>query len=615
MVEKVGKWVPFIVRVPDIGKFQKKIIFIFHCKKILFCFNIRFRVCLGFGVRKLSIYTMAKKGKSVVNKKKIVDTKSLLSVKEIESIKSSILESPKNYNQIIKLLNAFDEVVKKVSSDEDEEMDTEYLKYSRTLLFNLSTLFNNLISKRILKLRKSQTEEEQLVCKWMISKYNTFINQIFTLWKINKFSQSLATLKIDALEKIMQFIKYESKYLGPNIGESYFANVTYKKILKNLLCYGDLSQIDGNDGTINDYLLLEFQELYFEKYWDLRFYLFQELPNILNESDELNEETERIIFSKLLTLVKKNPVYDINDKQNITELPLFIKNAPENTIYSVNTFNNNFEKTWINILNLKGLKEEEYKSILTILHKRIIPFFGNAQKLMDFLTLTYSIGIENNNDIILSILSLNGLWELMKSYNLEYPSFYTNLYAILTPNLLHLKEKSRFFRLLELFMSSTHLPASIVASFIKRLSRLSLTSPPSGIVIIIPFIYNLIKKYNHSTCMLLIHSTTTNEEDLKYIDPFDENEKDPSLTNAIDSSIWELNSMVNHYHPNVSALVKIFYQFFNKFSYNLEDFLDWNYNKLLETEFNKKLKGEIGLEFEKWDSMFDDNGYMEDYLY
>lgn len=558
---------------------------------------------------------MAKKGKSVVNKKKIVDTKSLLSVKEIESIKSSILESPKNYNQIIKLLNAFDEVLNKVSSDEDEEMDTEYLKYSRTLLFNLSTLFNNLISKRILKLRKSQTDEEQLVCKWMISKYNTFINQIFTLWKINKFSQSLATLKIDALEKIMQFIKYESKYLGPNIGESYFANVTYKKILKNLLCYGDLSQINGNDGAINDYLLLEFQELYFEKYWDLRFYLFQELPNILNESDELNEETERIIFSKLLTLVKKNPVYDINDKQNITELPLFIKNAPENTIYSVNTFNNNFEKTWINILNLKGLKEEEYKSILTILHKRIIPFFGNAQKLMDFLTLTYSIGIENNNDIILSILSLNGLWELMKSYNLEYPSFYTNLYAILTPNLLHLKEKSRFFRLLELFMSSTHLPASIVASFIKRLSRLSLTSPPSGIVIIIPFIYNLIKKYNHSTCMLLIHSTTTNEEDLKYIDPFDENEKDPSLTNAIDSSIWELNSMVNHYHPNVSALVKIFYQFFNKFSYNLEDFLDWNYNKLLETEFNKKLKGEIGLEFEKWDSMFDDNGYMEDYLY
>ncbi|GMM43581.1 ribosome biosynthesis protein [Pichia kluyveri] len=556
---------------------------------------------------------MAKKGKSVVNKKKIVDTKSLLSVKEIESIKSSILESPKNYNQIIKLLNAFDEVVKKVSSD--EEMDTEYLKYSRTLLFNLSTLFNNLISKRILKLRKSQTDEEQLVCKWMISKYNTFINQIFTLWKINKFSQSLATLKIDALEKIMQFIKYESKYLGPNIGESYFANVTYKKILKNLLCYGDLTEINGNDGTINDYLLLEFQELYFEKYWDLRFYLFQELPNILNEFDELNEETERIIFSKLLTLVKKNPVYDTNDKQNITELPLFIKNAPENTIYSVNTFNNNFEKTWINILNLKGLKEEEYKSILTILHKRIIPFFGNAQKLMDFLTLTYSIGIENNNDIILSILSLNGLWELMKSYNLEYPSFYTNLYAILTPNLLHLKEKSRFFRLLELFMSSTHLPASIVASFIKRLSRLSLTSPPSGIVIIIPFIYNLIKKYNHSTCMLLIHSTTTNEEDLKYIDPFDENEKDPSLTNAIDSSIWELNSMVNHYHPNVSALVKIFYQFFNKFSYNLEDFLDWNYNKLLETEFNKKLKGEIGLEFEKWDSMFDDNGYMEDYLY
>ena len=215
----------------------------------------------------------------------------------------------------------------------------------------------------------------------------------------------------------------------------------------------------------------------------------------------------------------------------------------------------------------------------------------------------------------MSILSLNGLWELMRVYNLDYPDFYKNLYAILTPDLLHLREKSRFFRLLDLFMSSTHLSASIVASFIKKLARLSLTAPPSGIVSIIPFIYNLIKKYNHTTCMLLIHSTTTNEEDLVYEDPFDENERDPSLTNAIDSSIWELETMINHYHPNVSSLVKIFQQHFTKYSYNMEDFLDWNYSKLIDAEMDKKLKGEVGLEFEKWNKMFDDEGYLQDYLY
>jgi hypothetical protein len=37
----------------------------------------------------------------------------------------------------------------------------------------------------------------------------------------------------------------------------------------------------------------------------------------------------------------------------------------------------------------------------------------------------------------------------------DYPSFYTRLYAFLDPDLLHLKYRSRFFRLTELFLSST----------------------------------------------------------------------------------------------------------------------------------------------------------------
>ena len=37
----------------------------------------------------------------------------------------------------------------------------------------------------------------------------------------------------------------------------------------------------------------------------------------------------------------------------------------------------------------------------------------------------------------------------------DYPSFYTRLYAFLDQDLLHLKYRSRFFRLAELFLSST----------------------------------------------------------------------------------------------------------------------------------------------------------------
>jgi U3 small nucleolar RNA-associated protein 19 len=563
-----------------------------------------------------------RKGKAVILKKKDAKkttsqavkggrtTEDITSIDEIEKLKSAIIESPKNYNNIVKLLNSLQKIVDDIEIVENSDL----LLLSRALLFNISEIFIHFINKRLLKIRKTQTEQEQTVCKWLISKYDTFQQIIFSLWKINKFTENIATLKLDSLEILLKFIKEESKFMGPNNGnEAYFPNLSYRKFLFQLLTNGDIKKISKDNGTIDDYLILEFQDSYFNKFWDLKFYFFNELPQIIEDIKNSSID-HKVAFSKILTLTKQSPMYDIENKESVTEFPTWVSKAPENTIYSINTFRINFEKSWISALNLENLEKHEYNSTLLILHKRIIPFFSDAQKLMDFLTAAYTLGIQNK-DIIISILALNGLWELMKSYNLDYPDFYKNLYAILTPDLLHLKEKSRFFRLLDLFMSSTHLSAAIVASFIKRLSRLSLNAPPSGIVSIIPFIYNLIKKNGHSTCMLLIHSTTTAEQDSEYIDTFDENEVDPALTNAIGSSIWELQAMINHYHPNVSALVKIFSQHFNKYSYNMEDFLDWSYNKLIDAETKKKLKGELGLEFEKWNKMYDDDGYMPDYLY
>lgn len=51
----------------------------------------------------------------------------------------------------------------------------------------------------------------------------------------------------------------------------------------------------------------------------------------------------------------------------------------------------------------------------------------------------------------------------------------------------------------------------MVASFIKRLARLSLSAPPAGIVTVIPFIYNLLKL--HPGCMMMIHRPAGTEED------------------------------------------------------------------------------------------------------
>lgn len=117
-----------------------------------------------------------------------------------------------------------------------------------------------------------------------------------------------------------------------------------------------------------------------------------------------------------------------------------------------------------------------------------------------------------------------------------------------------------------------YLPAALIASFIKRMARLSLTAPPAACVIIIPFIYNLLKR--HPSCMVLIHSNKTVQE---HNDPFDMDMLDPYECKAIDSSLWEVQTLSQHYYANVSTLAKIFGEQFLKPKYNLEDFLDHTY--------------------------------------
>ena len=56
----------------------------------------------------------------------------------------------------------------------------------------------------------------------------------------------------------------------------------------------------------------------------------------------------------------------------------------------------------------------------------------------------------------ISLLALNGLWELMQNYNLDYPEFFVKLYALFTPTLFHTRYLARFLRFSDLFLSSTY---------------------------------------------------------------------------------------------------------------------------------------------------------------
>lgn len=243
-------------------------------------------------------------------------------------------------------------------------------------------------------------------------------------------------------------------------------------------------------------------------------------------------------------------------------------------IHSLQSYKEKAQEAWLATMRCT-LSKDQRKSILTTFSHQIAPWFQQPEMLMDFLTDSYDVGGAT------SLLALSGLYYLISERNLDYPSFYLKLYSLLDEGLLHSKHRSRFFRLLDTFMSSTHLPAALVASFMKRLSRLALHGPPAGIVVVVPWIYNMFKR--HPACTFMMHREVRSAAEKAELeengmdDPFDMTEKDPMETGAIESSVWELEALQAHYHPNVATLAKIISEQFTKRSYNLEDFLDHSY--------------------------------------
>lgn len=249
------------------------------------------------------------------------------------------------------------------------------------------------------------------------------------------------------------------------------------------------------------------------------------------------------------------------------------------------------QAVWVALLQ-QELDRPQRKKILSILSNQIAPWFTKPELLLDFLTDSFDAGGA------MSLVALSGLYFLMREKNLDYPHFYQKLYTMLDAGLLHSKHRSRFFRLLDTFLSSTHLPATLVASFVKRMSRLAINAPPSAIVVIVPWIYNLLK--SHPMCTFMIHRKALEEdfEDGEYCDPFNMEESDPTMTDAIDSSLWEIHMLQSHYHPNVATVCKIISEQFTKHAYNIEDFLDHSYASMLDAELGKDIKRAPEIEFQ-----------------
>lgn len=522
--------------------------------------------------------------KAASKKTKTVPVEELrLSESEITTLGSDVMDKS-NFNSLVPLLAELDKCCSILAKKEDDKVE----ETGRLVGVTLFKCFQKIIADKTME--NSKDEKQQLVAKWIADKYTKYKTVLAKLVR-EKLSFELS-LQLDALDIFLGLVQAES------VKE--FAVDLYQQLVEALLLSQN-GQILG-DLSSDNFLILEFLEK-FGKYWDLQTYFFEEaLVQKISQWTDFDAEKKNLVFSNYLTIIRNGLLY-VPDRETLHECPLWISGQLPPSAYKP-SFKARYQLCLFAIMKLTELTPAHYKALLLILHKRIIPFMGVPASLMDFLTDAY----DQEEDEIVPILALNSLWELIKNYNLEYPDFYTKLYSLLTPSILYTRYRSRFFRLCDLFLSSTHLSANLVASFIKRLARLSLSASAPGVVIVIPFVYNLLKR--HPTCMVLLQNLEVTSE---YKDTFDNEEVDPLKTKAMGSSLWELETLMSHYHPNVATLAKIFGEPFRKPSYNLEDFLDWSYISLYDSEKNRKYKGMASLEYEEWDTIYGDSdkAYMK----
>ncbi|SPQ19294.1 381d1ba4-43b5-4206-860b-c774c1bbdac4 [Thermothielavioides terrestris] len=475
----------------------------------------------------------------------------------IEKLEAEVQESRKHYNNIAALI----ELAQKSGEDPRAALAAAEA---------LCRIFIRLLAAGSLAKRKDVSEKDATVASWLRDRLADYRSALLPLFRSK-------TLALHALMLAMALLKAEAQHLG-NRDDAVFPRSFFADIVAGVL------------ESPFEQLREQFSEKFVHEYDDIRFYTFEAIKTYLTEREHsVDEDVRKTVFEMLISM-QDVPGASEDLKDFYIEPP----QKKKHPLRSLTQHKKQAQEAWLALMHL-GLSKDQRKKVLEAMAASIAPWFTQPELLMDFLTDCYNAGGS------LSLLALSGVFYLIQERNLDYPEFYTKLYSLLDADILHSKHRSRFFRLLDTFLGSSHLPAVLVASFIKRLARLALNAPPAAIVVIVPWFYNLFKKHPLTTFMMHRVPRTKEEKDLLESegldDPFLPDEKDPMETRAIDSCLWEIVQLQSHYHPNVATIAKIISEQFTKQAYGLEDFLDHSYGSLLEAEMAKDVKKPPVVEF------------------
>lgn len=413
------------------------------------------------------------------------DRNTALKQKEIKEKTKLILECSSNANLLVDLIESAD--------TDDEEIILTFIKSVHKVFLAF------LNDRRLMHGKKSSSRQASEENKETSGEKETEDPEdVFNSWLFEKY---LATQR-----KLLSFLHHDSVIvtelslcsLMKFLVAEYKGRAHDKSVFFPVVLFGKIfEELVRGDYNMNS-LIVRFTE--YLEYDDIRFHLLKNIRKAL-ENEESFQRNGKFFKGNIHALLSHVKIPSDNDEINNLLVLEDSLQGPEGKdskpeVFLVKAHKKLFSKAWLLFLS-RPLSAEIHKKVLLNLHTNVIPNMNDPKMLMDFLTDSYNLGGAT------SLLALNGLFILIHQYNLDYPDFYKKLYALLEPDIFHIKYQSRFFHLLDLFLSSTHLPAYLVAAFAKKLSTLALSAPPQGAILAVVFIGNLLKR--HRSCQVLIH--------------------------------------------------------------------------------------------------------------
>lgn len=579
----------------------------------------------------------------------------------------SHLASSTDLNSITELIKQIEELHTQLEEVDDQRshikaltLATRVVSQALVTLSDKGTFDTDLTDADGRLVLQEASDAKTKVSRWLRQQWNTFVSLILDELLYSEF----APIRQAALEVCMalQTASSEALHKHGTIKSGRWSVTPFRPLVQTVLWR-----------QVPDDVLETLAEEYLEVYDDVRFFFCKEVSRVLRNVPDASIKNERVrsharaLLSRI-TAIPTDPSHlnnfliphlshapkkkksnkkpkltvsqDGDDDDGIIEAEPTLSESDEekededsgsrkrrrsrhghvtDALHTLGSQRQVFAAAWLSLLlpsthvDVNGqrivhggkLSTAETHDILVRLHAQILPHLPNPSMLHDFLV--DCLDTKGTT----ALLALNGLFTLIVHHNLDYPDFYTRLYALLDASVLHTRYRSRFMRMLDTFLSSMLLPVAIVASFAKRLSRLSLRATPAALVEIIPFIWNMLK--HHPSCMQMIHRDWDGDHlalgPSGVQDPFDSHEPNPLFTHALESSLWEISTFGayhlsqssqhgksatdggdTHYLGSVTSFASIFAEPFTQQRYELEDFLDTTYSTMFENETRKTLK-------------------------